>query len=504
MIPEKHTDARHSLVTLVAGFALMVALLLALAHHGLWQLADAKARLDQIVLVHNAKLASVSGMQKANRERIIALQQMLIADDFFEIDASAMHNMAMANRFIAARQFLEAMPQSQQEQALLEDLREATHRAAPLNDRIRSMLWDEEPEARDKATALLNTEFRPAQNAIYEVFDRLVALYESTNKNAISLAAQAHAQARYVTFQLLAFLMLASAVTAFLVIRRIAMNEAALKRHRINLESLVSERTAALEQKTAEAETARREAEHANEAKSTFMANMSHELRTPLNAVLGFSEIMTLRTFGDLSERYREYAEHIHGSAAHLLEMIEELLDLSRIEAGRIELSDNEIHLASMLRDSAQMVASAQQRKPADFVFGEICTQTYLRADSRIMRQLLINIMGNAAKFSAAGQRIMIECSADSDGVRIVIRDNGIGIEPEEIPRLFDPYERSRSEIARKCAGTGLGLPISRSLIRAHGGDMQIASEHGVGTTVTLTIPPGRVIMNTDGAAQAA
>ena len=254
--------------------------------------------------------------------------------------------------------------------------------------------------------------------------------------------------------------------------------------------------------KSIEANSARDEAEKASKEKSNFMANMSHELRTPLNAILGFSETMTLEIFGPMPESYREYAGHVHASASHLTKMIEDLLDLSRIEAGKVELKEEEFSVCETLEEAVQIVSSAQSRPACDFILPKYIVEARIFADQRIFRQVLINLIGNAAKFSDRGQRIAVNCARIDGALHLTIQDRGIGIEPDEIDRLFNPYERSKSMITRKSAGTGLGLPISRSLIQRHDGDLTLTSETGVGTKVTILMPALRVRTYRESAAQ--
>ena len=249
----------------------------------------------------------------------------------------------------------------------------------------------------------------------------------------------------------------------------------------------------ALKAKSIEASLAQAEAEKASAAKSHFMANMSHELRTPLNAVLGFSETMALEIFGSMPNAYREYASHVHSSASHLMEMIEELLDLSRIEAGKVELHEEEFSVSDAINDAVKIVSSAQARPMTDFSLPAYMAEARIFADQRIFRQILINLVGNAAKFSKRGQSIAVNCAIVDEACHVMIQDEGIGIEPGEIDRLFDPYERSQSTIARNSAGTGLGLPISRSLIQLHGGNLTLTSEPHVGTCVEISVPAERV-----------
>jgi len=206
----------------------------------------------------------------------------------------------------------------------------------------------------------------------------------------------------------------------------------------------------------------KREAERSNLAKSNFLANMSHELRTPLNAVMGFSETMAIEALGPMPDTYKDYARDINSSAKHLLAMIEQLLDLSRIEAGKISLSPENIPLAELIREVVQTVSTAYDRPLADFSVTTTSIEKTVHADLRALRQVFINLVSNAAKFSEAGTPITIEGHSSRLGFEIIIQDRGIGIPEKDIESIFEPYNRSSSVTAQQSHGTGLGLPISQ------------------------------------------
>ena len=278
-------------------------------------------------------------------------------------------------------------------------------------------------------------------------------------------------------------------------------HQAALTRWNDTLERRVKERTAELAEKTRileemmlEAEAARQAAERATMAKSTFLASMSHELRTPLNAILGFSEMVRDAITGPLSDRYRSYGHDIHVAASHLLELINDLLDLSRIEAGEMQLDEQVIDLEAMVQQGLhQICASAVARNihvdsdiPADL--------RSILGDPRRLRQVLLNILTNAAKFTREGGSIRVTARRAPDGLAIDVADTGIGIPDSEIDAVFRPYRSGKSVKGRRREGTGLGLPISKALTEIHGGQLTIDSAPGVGTTVRLTLPPHRLI----------
>lgn len=242
---------------------------------------------------------------------------------------------------------------------------------------------------------------------------------------------------------------------------------------------------------------AKDQADTANHAKSAFLANMSHELRTPLNAIIGFSEMMIKETFGPLGHvKYREYLGDVHASARHLLEIINEVLDMSKIEAGRIELDESEFDLRELIASVTRMMASRafgnNVRLEMDISEG----LPSLFADQRLVRQILINIVTNAVKFSNHGGRIVIGAhSRDDGGVCIEIADDGVGIPKSKIDRAMEPFGQvSDGPDKAQQQGTGLGLPLARAMAELHDGSLTLESEQGVGTTVSITFPAYRVI----------
>jgi two-component system cell cycle sensor histidine kinase PleC len=251
-----------------------------------------------------------------------------------------------------------------------------------------------------------------------------------------------------------------------------------------------------LQQALADATTAKRKAEAASTAKSEFLANMSHELRTPLNAILGFSEIIKDRTFGDAAlDRYAEYGSHIHFSGKHLLGLIGDILDLSKIEAGKRELDEAEIDLAQVARDAFNFVEPQAARKNLTLTL-EAHTHAIIRADERALRQIVANLLSNAVKFTPEAGSITLRIAPDDQGgVILAVADTGIGIRPEDMRKVLESFGQARHDVTNADErGTGLGLPIVKGLIELHGGSLTLESALGAGTTVTITLPPARVI----------
>jgi two-component system cell cycle sensor histidine kinase PleC len=249
------------------------------------------------------------------------------------------------------------------------------------------------------------------------------------------------------------------------------------------------ERTLELTELNSKYAVEKERAEAANRAKSEFLANMSHELRTPLNAIIGFSEIMHSGTFGALgSDRYVEYVHDIHTSGNYLLNVINDILDMSKIEAGHFSLDREEIDLCPLIRETVRVVSLQAQEKDVK-VETRIAETVTLNADRRAIKQILINLLSNAVKFTDKGGRISVRARKVSDALVFTIEDTGCGIPKEALKKIGQPFEQVENQFTKSHAGSGLGLAISRSLTQLHGGALKIRSTEGVGTIVSVRIP---------------
>ena len=233
-------------------------------------------------------------------------------------------------------------------------------------------------------------------------------------------------------------------------------------------------------------------AEAANRAKSEFLANMSHELRTPLNAIIGFSELMQSRLFGPLgSDKYEEYTRDIHSSGSYLLGVINDILDMSKIEAGQFSIDSEEIDLCPLIRETVRVI-SVQAAKKSITVETKIADSMRLYADRRAIKQIVINLLSNAVKFTGEGGKISVRARNVSGAMMLTIEDSGCGIPREALGKLGRPFEQVQNQFSKNHIGSGLGLAISRSLAELHGGALKIRSAVGVGTIVSVRIPARR------------
>ena len=268
--------------------------------------------------------------------------------------------------------------------------------------------------------------------------------------------------------------------------------EAAAARSQAKLKRLIDE----VATKNDHLKMALESAEAAVHAKSEFLANVSHELRTPLNAIIGFTEIMELQMYGPLGdERYHGYTQHVLQSSHHLLSIINDLLDMAKVEAGKLELSERTIDVAPLAESCLALLRERMTRGSLSLTVLMPTGGPLLWADERLLKQMLINLLDNAVKFTPEGGTISLQAQiADNGGYSITVSDTGIGIAPEDIKRVLEPFGQIETATSRSHNGTGLGLPLVDAMVKLHGGSLEVESQVGQGTSITLRFPPERTI----------
>ena len=236
-------------------------------------------------------------------------------------------------------------------------------------------------------------------------------------------------------------------------------------------------------------------AEEANHAKSTFLASMSHELRTPLNAIIGFSEMIRSEQIGPIeNSRYVEYGDLIGKSGTHLLSIISDVLDISKVEAGKLELEEEPFSVEQALHDCIHLMAGQIEEARVELVFDLQIGQVNLRADPRILKQIFINLLSNALKFTDEGGTIVVNCVQQPQHLRINVEDDGIGMNADEIDHVVRPFAQVENVRTRSHTGTGLGLTIVKEMMELHGGELVLESEPGKGTKAGLVFPAERLL----------
>jgi two-component system, cell cycle sensor histidine kinase PleC len=316
-------------------------------------------------------------------------------------------------------------------------------------------------------------------------------LIAGTGVTTLGLATRCVIEGSTVHYSL-AILVLALEVFFLFIARQLQETSRDLLVYRAQKDRLIEE----LKLERDKAETERKKAQDANLAKSSFLANMSHELRTPLNAILGFSEILVREMFGPLTnESYKHYAGDIHHSGRHLLDLINDILDLSRIEAGRSEMQEEPVYLLDAANEAVSLVSMRARAKNITISVSNDIKVPKVMADRRSVNQIAINLLTNAIKFSPAGGHVEISAKVNAtNGVDFIFKDDGPGIPAEEIEYAMGAFSRGSFATKKAIDGAGLGLPIVKGLMQIHGGFLAISNLEPSGALVTCTFPPGRVL----------
>ncbi|HEC90111.1 MAG TPA: hypothetical protein ENI55_00440 [Alphaproteobacteria bacterium] len=499
-IPEK------SRTLLIIGFAAILVLMATLVGLAVKQLGAVERYQRNFEDVSHKKMMLAFIMRDAVQKRSFSIATAQLLDNFFERDEEQQRFNGYAREFIAARDEFFALNLDKAERKLLDTVQNKVRSAVVLTDKTMQAVV-ERPQGVNVA-AMANQVYMN-NRSLLRMLGQVVSLEEKQGLKQRKLTLDENRKVKILLISLGGGVFLISVIIAVLVIRhennmvRALLNEisdrqaAERKLHDLNetLERRVKERTRELSAMVQKLDIERRNAEAANNAKSEFLASMSHELRTPLNAIMGFSSSLASGAFGDISdEKLTEYAGNIYQSGSHLLDLVNDVLDLSAIEAGKLDLEFEPLDLADLAEEIMPMTlpgATAKKINLSNMITGKL---PLIYADRRRIKQILVNLLANAVKFTPEGGAVTLSAEAggeDSGGktVTISVADTGIGMTAAEIVTALSQFEQVENVFNRKYEGSGLGLPLAVEFIRAHGGVMNIESEPGIGTTVTFHIP---------------
>lgn len=486
---------------LISGFGVILALMAGLVYFSVKQLDVMRNELVMLDRIALEKTRMVLAMREAIRKRSFSLVLTSTMDDFFDRDAEQQKFRQYERDYIAARERLTSLGLSGGEQPQFESMQTHLRQAmTPVSLAMDAAV----ARAPGKPAWPLIERAVTAQHGMIAELDKLVSLISESARNRTQGTLAAYERTRTWTLSLGATILAGGLIIAMAVVARerhrtramadeIAFRQQAEETARnfsTLLETKVAERTAELSSTMEALRDARDQAQSANLTKSQFLATMSHELRTPLNAIIGFSDAITQGVFGPLGHaRYETYIDDINRSGRHLLALINDILDISVVEAGKLELSVAPIDAADLAHASARLVMPTAERNGIDLAVRIGDAVPDVVADARRTQQILVNLLANAVKFTPEGGAVSIDVDGAGGKVRFTIRDTGIGMTPEEMETALSKFGQVDSDLARKYEGTGLGLPLARELTLAQNGTFDLESQPAIGTTVTVTLP---------------
>ena len=467
-------------ISLFVGFGAMfsIASLLTMAAL-MWGLGSIEDDLDGILGDHRKKMRMVVEMRNAARARTMRLSNMILFEDPFVKDDEYLRFNKFGASFVRSRLKLLEHDLTQEEKNILEAQGKMTAPAVEVQREIVDLVYADDME---KAHNLLTNEAIPLQN---QVMDQLTKLYNYQEKSLDAAIRQSEKNYRTIRSWILVFATTAGVIGIFVALF--------IGRRNHQVSSDREKYLKQIEDANIQLEIARQQAEDANTTKTQFLANMSHELRTPLNAIMGYSELLQEEfKENNLLAEYQEDCERIHNSGAHLLNLINEVLDLSKIEAGKMTVSNEKFDVRALVDSVVNIIKPIAENNGNKLEVNYHLGVKNMVSDDTKLKQVLMNILSNASKFTHDGVISLEVASNVDDGIRwftFKVEDSGIGIAPEKLDQIFDPFEQVDDSNTRHYEGTGLGLSITKSFCEMLSGSVSLFSELGKGTTCIVRLP---------------
>ncbi len=469
---------KNTKTTLYLAFSAVIGLMILLISIGQSVIHNNLQRIETIVQSNNLKRDLILQMRTSARERTFNLIKMTIMSDPFDIDGEWMTFNDHGSQFMTAYEQIKDMPFSDEERILFRAEEKAMSTIGPIQHDIAELALEGKIA---EAHKLLLDQAIPLQREAYRGLSNMMQIQQQHAEQSLHEAEQDYHNTRISMLLLSIIIVAISLLIAYVITRRITAAEKQLKLAHDNLEQRVVERTQALRLATEQANSA-------NQAKSDFLSRMSHELRTPMNAILGYSQLLAVDSREPLNGEQSSMVDEISKAGHHLLELINEVLDLSSIEAGKVQMQISELELADVIHDCMTLVTPLAEQKNIR-IKDLTGNDTYkVIADRTRLKQVILNLMSNAVKYNNIGGSITLQCSrADNNMLNIDITDTGPGMTTEQLELLFQPFQRI-TQTTRQEEGSGLGLMLSRQLIEMMDGTIRVDSKPGQGSTFRVSI----------------
>lgn len=475
-------------VIIFLGFALVISIMMLITNLGLRGLGSVNQQLESLVRENNGKMRLMHRMRDVIRERMLNVYNITHQRDPFLIEAEWEAFSRYAGEFIQAREALYALGLSDEQYLQIESQKNELVQSGSLLSQVINLVRQEQREAAED----LLVQAREKNN---QVLDELLIMIEHQQAIANQAVVEATREYDAVRGQMIVLnvvAVLVCLIVVLLIVRRIFNQQKTLDRTAMALRDSNAQLEARVKERTVELVNARNVAQEASRTKSRFLANMSHELRTPLNAIIGYAEILMEDAEDDGNQAIQDDLHKILGAGRHLLDLISDVLDISRIETGKITIEPELFNLRALVDEVVSIMGSmVEQRKnrfhvECDAEVGE------MYADQTRIRQVLFNLLTNANKFTEAGDITLVvrrEICEERPWISCQVRDTGIGISPEQQKKLFKPFMQVDASSTRKYGGTGLGLVISLRFCQLMGGTIRVQSELGKGCVFTVVLP---------------